>query len=321
VKALPVPLLFGLFLGFTGSCTELRPVTADPEDYALYRELRLEQSFLGRLGAAWRYLESQPDGAFRPEVERWFQRADERYLTRHWDDASNLDRYVDALAGAPRVGLARARLAYLVALREAKATKEQAFLESEAQRQRDLDEAKLARGAFVRLVMELVQVQATSTDWDKPTNAWAGLKGPFFEQEPRATCSATECRKAVLTSFEIPRHEGLETRAVVLNLRAQLRQGRLRAVEIGATGLFDRLAEAATARPTDPGDLQARAEAIGVATQLLEMSLSAGFSDPACQREAVSPVVVLRQCGGRSAHVVAAENEGDEDRIVVKLLD
>jgi hypothetical protein len=304
-------------LGLMASCSSLKTVTAHPDDYQHYRELRLEHTFLGRLALAWRYLESEPKGAFRPEVERWFRRADERFLARYWDDASNLGRYVDALGTAPRVGMARARLAYLEALRQQKVDEDRAFMREEAERQRAFDAAKKAREAFVHLVMQLVQVAAASSDYGKPPSDWATLDAPFFEQEPRASCTAELCSKGILSSFEIPRQAGLETRAVVVNLRAHLSEGRLHALEIGAPGLFDRLAEAATARPSDPGDLQARAEAIGVAAQLLEMSFSSGFSDPSCQREAISPVVIERECKGRGAYAIAAENEGDEDRVLI----
>jgi hypothetical protein len=292
-------------------------LTADSEDYARYRDVRLERTFLGRLALAWQYLEAEPDGAFRSEVERWFERADERFLVRHWDDASNLGRYAEALGSAPRVGMARARLAYLEALRQQKVDDEQAFLKVEQQRQEDLDAAKEARSAFVRLVMQLVQVQAASAEFGLPSAEWTTLRAPFFDEAPAATCTPELCSKGILASFEIPRQDGLETRAVVVNLRAHLKGGRLHALELGATGLFDRLAEAATARPSDPQDLQARAEAIGVAAQLLHMSLSPGFSDPSCEREAISPVVIARECNRRGAYAIAAESEGEEDRVLV----
>lgn len=309
-----VAILLAPLLG----CSSARVLVASPEDYERYREVRLEHSFLGRLSAAWRYLAAEPEGAFRPQVERWFERADERFLARHWDDASNLRRYVEALSDAPRVGLARARLETLAALRQGKVDEERTFLEQEAQRQRDFDAAKEARGAFVRTVMDLVHTAAASPDFGKPKDEWTALSGPLFEADPRATCSPELCQKRLLLSFEIPRHDGLETRAVVLELRAELQNGRLRAVEFAAPALFDRVAEAATARPSDPGDLQARAEAIGVSTQLLDMALSAGFSDPACQEEAVSPVVIARACKGLRARVIAAETEGEPDRVRVE---
>jgi hypothetical protein len=301
-----------------GGCAEFDPIVASPDDYDHYREIRLEGTFLGRLAAAWRYLKTQPEGAFRPEVERWFQRADERFLLRHWDDVSNLDRYTRALPDAPRTGLASARMAVLGELRDRVAREEAEFLEQEAQRQKDLDAAKEARGTFIRTLLGWTQLEVTSRDFGKPPEAWSqDFRSPYFDDPPQATCDAERCRKSLLASFEIPRLHGLETRAASYTLTAHLHAGNLRELELAGPALFDRIAEAATARPSDPGDLQARAESIGVAAQLLSMTLAVGFSDPACEQDAISPVVLARACNGRSAYVIAAEDESQEDRIVV----
>lgn len=300
------------------NCSGLGRVTASPEDYEHYREVHLGETFLGRLSAAWRYLETQPDGTFRSEVERWFQKADERYLARHWDDVSNLQRYTAELPRAPRTGLARARIAVLLALEERVRREESTFLEDEAERQKAFDAAKAARSEFVRALMGWVQLQVTSKDFGKPSADWEpSFRQAYLVDTAPAVCNAALCRKSFLFSFEIPRQQGLETRAASFTLVAHLKDEKLHALELAGPRLFDRIAEAATARPSDPEDLQARAESIGVSAQILTMSLATGFSDPACEQEAVSPVVLARRCNGRAAYVIAAEDEAQEDRILV----
>jgi hypothetical protein len=300
------------------ACGTLNRVITSPDDYQHYRRIRLESTFLGRLGAAWRYLDAQPRGAFRADVERWFQRADERFLLRHWDDVGNLTRYVDALPNAPRTGLARARITLLRELSDRVAREEATFLEREAQRQNDLDAAREARGTFIRTLLGWVQLQAVSEDFGRSSADWSDeLRALYVPESGPPACDASRCRKAFLASFEIPRHEGLETRAVTFTLTAQLRGGKLEQLELAGPALFDRLAEAATARPSDPEDLQARAESIGVAAQLLSLTLASHFGDAACEKEAVSPVVLSRECKGRTAKVIAAVEASEEDRIVV----
>lgn len=309
-----------LALLWAPSCARVPRFTASPDDYEHYREVRLQSSFLGRLGAAWRYLETQPQGAFRPEVERWFQRADERYLARHWDDISNLERYAAAMPTAPRTGLALARIETLRGVAQRVAREESQFLETEAERQRAFDQAKLARGEFVRALMGWVRLQVTSQDFGKPAAEWEpAFKQAYLVDAVPAVCSAAACRKSFLFSFEIPRQQGLETRAASFTLSAVLRDGKLHSLELAGPRLFDRIAEAATARPSDPEDLQARAESIGVSAQVLTMWLANGFSDPGCIEEAVSPVVLARRCNGKSAYVIAAEDDTQDDRIVVAL--
>jgi hypothetical protein len=311
---------FATLCAVLSACSSVPRLTSSPDDYERYREVRLHTTFLGRLGAAWRYLRTQPRGAFRPEVERWFERADERYLVRHWDDVSNLERYTVTLPDAPRSDLARSRIATLQALRQHVENEETAFLEREVERQRELDAAKAARNEFIRILMSWVQAQVTSTDFGKPSTDWnPGFRKAYLEDAAKAICQRDACRKSFLFSFEIPRQDGLETRAASFTLVAHLRGEKLHALELSGPRLFDRIAEAATARPSDPEDLQARAESIGVSAQILTMSLATGFTDPACEREAVSPVVLSRRCGGRAADVIAAEDETQDDRIVVTL--
>jgi hypothetical protein len=300
------------------ACAAARSLTATPEDYARYRAIRLSDGFLERLQAAFSYLQAEPQGAFRGDVERWFQRADERYLVRHWDDLSNLQRYYAQLPSAPRAGLVKARIEQLEALRGAVAAEEQTFLGAERIRQEDLDAAKLARANFVRAVSAWVEQLARLNDFDRELPEWsAEFRRSFFEDGAPGSCEGDLCRKRFLLSFELPEQRGLTTQAVDFTLTLRLAAGKLVSAELSGEGLFDHLAEAATARSIARQDLQAHAEAIGVAAQLLGMAFAVGFTDPSCEQEAVSPVVLARQCQGRSAVAIAAEEPGQPDRIIV----
>lgn len=300
------------------ACGSAKKLTASPEDYGGYRKIRLEREFVERLGAAWDYLERHPKGAFRPEVKQWFEGADERYLVRHWDDLSNLQRYAARLRGAPRVGIVEARIVQIEGLRERVTREEQVFLDQERERQQAFDEAKQDRQSFVRSVTRWAALLSTLKDFGKPRDAWEpAFQTAFFEEDVPGNCFSDSCRKRFLSSFEIPRQDGLETRAASFRLTLTLQEERLKAAELAGEGLFDRFSEAATGRAVDPGDLQARAEAIGTATQLLRMALSAGFSESTCERDAISPVVIARECDGRAIFAIVAEQPGDDDRVVI----
>jgi hypothetical protein len=292
-------------------------VTSSPDDYDAYRSIRLQESLLLRLGAAWAYLREQPDGAYRSEVEHWFQGADERFLVRHWDDMSNLERYLAALPDAPRVGIVEARLQHLRALRQMVRDEDAAFLAAEEARQKSLDAAKQSRSAFVRSLTSWAQTLGTSTDFGKPRESWDPEVVTVLNEAPALACNEQVCTKSLMLGFDVPQKQGLETRAVDFSLQYHFAEGRLTTAVLSGDHLFDRLAEAATARSVESSDLQARAEALGVATQLLSMALAVGFAEPACEREAIAPVLVARECGGRAAYVIAAESDAELDRVVV----
>lgn len=301
----------------SASCATVRNVTSAPEDYDAYRTIRLQESFVPRLAAAWVYLRQQPEGAYRPEVERWFRAADERFLVRHWDDMSNLERYVDALPDAPRVGMVEARLDHLRALRKMVHDEDAAFMAAEKARQEALDVAKQSRGEFVRSLTTWVQGLGTSTEFGKPLTEWDPAVVAVLNEAPALACQGQVCTKSLLLGFEVAQTAGLEVRAVEFSLQYHFEKGRLTTAVLSGDRLFDRLAEGATAKAVDASNLQARAEALGVATQLLSMALSVGFAEPACEREAIAPVLVARECGGRAAYVIAAESDAEQDRVVV----
>lgn len=313
LRCLPWLLVAGL-----ASCAGSQRFTASPSDYDDYRRIRLSSGFLTRLESAFDYLERQPQGAWRHQVEPWFERADERYLVRHWDDRSNLERYLTALPNAPRSGLVSARIEQLERLKRKLAERDQAFLSEAQRRSADFSDAKKARSSFVRSLMTWVAQMSTSQSLGKPQVEWQGeLTNAFFEGFTASQCNADSCVRRFLQSFEIPRHAGLETRAVDFSIQLDLVEGRLQSITLSGDELFARLAEAATARPVDEDDLQAKAEALGTAAQLLSMALANGFTNPDCEQEAISPVVLARACNGRVARAVAGETADDPDQVIV----
>ena len=67
-------------------------------------------------------------------------------------------------------------------------------------------------------------------------------------------------------------------------------------------------------------DFNARAEAIGQATQVLALAVEPVLPASRCAADAVSPVVLRRACDGVEIQVVSALDLTEEDRIIVRPL-
>lgn len=113
-------LLVWLFSCATPGCASTRRLTSSVDDYERYREIRLTQGVVPRLAAGWHYLQSQPDGQYRSDIEPWFSALEERYLQASWNDARQLGRYLQALGDSPRSEQVRTRVKRLRVLEAAR---------------------------------------------------------------------------------------------------------------------------------------------------------------------------------------------------------
>jgi Iap family predicted aminopeptidase len=102
-----------------------------------------------------------------------------------------------------------------------------------------------------------------------------------------------------------------------LDVVLELRQGNLARAVLTGPELFTRVGEAAQVQAIVPDDVMGRATAISEAMNLLEPLLDQRFPPERCAREAVSPVVVYRECDGLRV-VVIASAAPKEDRIVIE---
>src|SRR5258706_7616490 len=79
----------------------VRQVTASSADYADYRAVRVAPSVGAQLRAAATYLQCHSEGAFREDVQAWFDRVEPLYYDAASGSASGMQAYLDALPQGP----------------------------------------------------------------------------------------------------------------------------------------------------------------------------------------------------------------------------
>ena len=317
-SALLLVLALGLALIGWGCASVGDQMTAGVDDYAQYRRVRTAETVERRLQASDRYLREMPHGRFRDQVRAWFESADAAYIERIRDDEVRLRAYLRLLPAGPHADEARACLADLVEMRRVKAARQAEFDGDVARIEAQLALAQEQRSAFVARFVRFVRHAATTRAWGEPT--WE-LEPDFLVdwrlRSPPARCRGGRCVKTVVFDYAIPESREIAPRQAVMDVVVELQRGMVSQVMITGPELFSRIGEAGQLRPTPTGDVMARAQAITDVLALLEPVLEDAFPADRCSRQAVSPVVMLRECGGVRLRIVAP-SAPEEDRIEVE---
>lgn len=88
-------------------------LVASPSDWSSYRATRVARSLDEKMAASSQYLEKHPEGAFAPEVSRFFERAEPLYFEARKGTKAGLSAYLEALPDGPHAMEARERLRVL----------------------------------------------------------------------------------------------------------------------------------------------------------------------------------------------------------------
>lgn len=183
-------------------------VVASRADYTAYRNFRYAAEGSDRLAAASEYLQGQPNGRFRPEVQAVINGTEEDYWADHRASLDGLNEYLRAFPAGNHVEEARQRLAVY----------ERTRAEGEAAR-RAADEADRARREE-----ELRASAARTRLWGRTSfnrwvrlfgglNAWGHGMGDIVQGNPEfgaafenapPQCRASHCRKDFVQDFFIP---------------------------------------------------------------------------------------------------------------------
>ena len=140
---------------------------------------------------------------------------------------------------------------------------------------------------------------------------------PVAEAEPALERPGDlRCVKQFTLTYAIPDAGRSSERVAVFDVILTFVDGAVRRGELMGPDLFSRLGEATQRLAVPAEDGQRRAEAIGAAQQLIAGVLEPSFPPDTCGREAVSPVVLERECRGARIQMVAALDVGGEDRVV-----
>jgi hypothetical protein len=140
----------------------------------------------------------------------------------------------------------------------------------------------------------------------------------FREIEPRAQCAGDRCTKPVLLPYGVSAERQLSWRELLFDVELSLDGGVVVAASISGVGLVASVAEALQKRAVDRSDLQAQAEALGATMQFSAMTLESFLPVAECERPAVSPLVLVRECGGARLEFRVAEALDEPDRITMQ---
>lgn len=300
------------------SCAAVSRGGAPVDEYALYRTTRVGEGADARLRAADRYLERYPRGRFRDEVRAWFERAEVAYWNDLRESEAGLERYLKTLPDGPHAERAAQRLTEISVVRDQREAAERQLGESARELNEKLAKADELRRAFVRAVTRFAALVATVDSWGERTSA---LPHAFLYHwrmsEPAARCRGDVCTKSQRFGYAIPDGGRLGPRVALVDVVVRLSRGGVRSVAIVGPELFSRLGEAVEIRAVRPDDGQARAEAIARSVQVVEAAIESAMPADTCAREAIAPVVLVRECGGRKLEMIAGGGVVD-DSIVVR---
>lgn len=299
------------------ACAASHTLTADPGDYALYRRTRTAETAEARLTASAEYLEKMPEGRWRAEVKRWFERAEPRYFAWAERSTPRLERYLGVLPRGPHASAARERIAELDLGARIKRQRDESVLEEALAVEGKLADAAAMRRALVTAVTDWTRRLSTIESWGQPTSELDHeLLFRYRMQEPAARCADERCSKLLELPFAIPDGGKLRARKALMEIELGLYRGTVVRARLAGPELWSRLSEASELRPVRPDDAQARAEAIARSVQIVEGALPASLGRVECRREPVSPVVLLAECGVRVTMRAGTTAELDDELVI-----
>lgn len=305
-------------LGCLG-CAATQAMTADPVDYELYRRTRTAETSEARLSASFEYLERVPEGRWREEVKAWFDRAEPLFYQRAAKSVAGCEAYLSTLPRGPHGKAAAERIAELQLAGRIERQRDAELLEEALGIEQKLADAEAMRKAVVREIGDWTSRLASIPSFGQPTSELPHETIHHFRVlEPAARCADERCLKSVALPYAIPDGKRLSPRKALFDVELTLYRGNVVRARLSGPELWSRLYESTDRTPVRPGDAQARTEAIARAVQVVESALGASFAGAECQREAVSPVVLSRECRGVRVRMLAAPTSETDDELSVE---
>jgi len=287
-------------------------------EYTAYRETRVAETELERLGAANRYLKDYPDGSYRDEVAGWFPAAEKRYVARAHNHPSLLRAYLAKLPDGPRAADVKARLTELEIHRGYQTRDARREAERLSRVARELGDATETRRAFVRQLVELVQRLSTLRSFGRPVaEAEPALLAEFRDAAGKLECAEDRCSKTFLLSYSVPGQSQFVARDLAVELSIRLYAGRVVAAELSGPDLWSRLGEAVERKAVAEQSLSGRVDAIARSAQVLENALESRLPARECARDVIAPQVLVRDCRGVRLEMLAGVEEQPRDAVVV----
>jgi hypothetical protein len=300
------------------ACASLPTLSERPEDYHLYRAVRVAPTQEQRLRAAFRYLREVPGGERREQVQRWFEHAEERYYLEAFQRLPNLYAYVEALPQGPHIAEVRSRIAAIEARRSARSEHEIKEDKRIAATQERLAQADISRRAFVAVVKDWTSRLVRIQSFGQPTSELDHETIFAFRlSPPRGVCQGDKCRKLQDLRFEVPGERELVARAALLEVELQLERGLLTGARYAGPELWTRLAEALSLTPLPSPTPEQRADALNRSALLIRAVLEPLLPAAQCEVKAQAPVVLERHCRGLRVRMLAGQGGAEDDALEI----
>jgi hypothetical protein len=304
-------------------CVMGRQAGASVKEHTLYRQARTAATLEDRLAAAHAYQNDFPDGAWTPEVRGWLESAHADYYARIRDDPAALRGYLAILPqGSDSAREVRSRLGELEVEEKYRAAQEFEFEVQAAKIDCELKRASAQRQAVVDRVMLFVSYVSAIRSWGEPTSS---LDHDFLYQwrirPPRSHCALGRCTKTEIMPYAIPEERQLSRRVAVFDVVIEIDKGGVSRAVVTGPELFSRIAEALELKSVAPDDAHARLEALTTAIHVVQNAFEKSLPALECDRPPVSPVLILRECRGVRAQMIAGRDGSEEDRIVIEPYD
>jgi hypothetical protein len=306
-------------LASASACSStLRQLTANPDDFAGYREYRAAEQLPARFRAASGYLRDFREGRWRNEVHQWFEHASGAYLKRWWNDEQRLLLYQNWTGQGPYQTIVEQRLQVLAEQDVANRERERKLLNAARVSENEFNRATRLRQQLLQVFRHWLSQLVALRSFGQGTSALPHeFLHQFREVEPQAHCVAQRCSKVVLLPFGVAAGGKLSWRELLFQVDLALDQGVVVGASLEGVGLLDSVAEALQKRAVTRTDLQAKAEALGATMQLINLAIETSLPADRCEQPAVSPMVLVRECDGVRLEIHVAQSDDAPDRIVL----
>jgi hypothetical protein len=306
-----------LLVSLGAACaSKINAVIAPTSDYADYRLTRVAPTLPERLKAAARYLELHPDGAFHGAVASWYLRVEPVFFHATSDSLEGTEKYLETLPTGPHASSAEQRRDAFRAAAAANSGERIAAKGAEFERRlaaaaQSRDDVITAYTAWLGRVLDF-------EDWGRPIDNMSGAFSSAWMGDPNPKCTPDRCTKQLTLPYELQVAGKPQTFVCLLEISMRFVKGRVADVTIGGPGLFARLAEARSARPSG-ADEGSRARALASAIELTEGAAERRLPRSRCAREGATRAALVRECDGRRLDLYAAAVPDEaEDRVVIR---
>jgi len=290
-------------------------LTASAGDYADYRAVRVAPSVPSRLRAASHYLERYPKGAFRIEVQDWFDRVEPLFYEASAGSPEGMEVYLDALPKGPHAASAEQRRDAFrdtakIAAGERLAAVAAAFERRLASAAQSREDVLTAYASWVSRLVELdTWGRPLEEAGDELKKAWSAGSTPH--------CEPNRCTKLLEIPYELEVGGKPEPFECMIEISLVLSAGKVVGAVVAGPDLFARLSEAHNAEPVSR-DLESRQHAAVFSTTLTSGAIERKLPRTRCDREAAPPAVMVRECDGTRLDVFPKMTMDDDDRVVIR---